>query len=56
MIGVDYRIRINDLIQKAQKMRLLLLNAGLTTIRILPPLVINEQQVDKVLEIMHSLK
>ncbi|MGM0470107.1 MAG: aspartate aminotransferase family protein [Promethearchaeati archaeon] len=56
MIGVDYRIRINDLIQKAQKMRLLLLNAGLTTIRILPPLVINEKQVDKVLGVMHSLK
>jgi len=55
MIGVDYRIRINDLIQKAQKMRILLLNAGLTTIRILPPLVINQNQVHKVLEVIHSL-
>jgi acetylornithine/LysW-gamma-L-lysine aminotransferase len=56
MIGVDYRIRVNDLISKAQDMNVLLLNAGLTTIRILPPLVINVPQVERVLEVMHKLK
>jgi len=56
MIGVDYRIRVNDLIEKAQKMKVLFLNAGLTTIRILPPLIINDAQVEKVLEVIHSLK
>ncbi|TXT59375.1 MAG: [LysW]-aminoadipate semialdehyde/glutamate semialdehyde transaminase [Promethearchaeota archaeon] len=55
MIGVDYRIRVNDLINKAQDMNVLLLNAGLTTIRILPPLVINDLQVERVLEVMHKL-
>ncbi|MBD3212087.1 MAG: acetylornithine/succinylornithine family transaminase [Candidatus Lokiarchaeota archaeon] len=56
MIGVDYRIRVNDLISKAQDMNVLLLNAGLTTIRILPPLVINVPQVERVLEVIHKLK
>lgn len=56
MIGVDYRIRVNDLIEKAQKMKVFFLNAGLTTIRILPPLIINDAQVEKVLEVIHSLK
>lgn len=56
MIGIDFRIRVKDLIQKAQNMNVLFLNAGLTTIRVLPPLVINDSQVKRVLEVIHSLK
>ncbi|MBY9007468.1 MAG: aspartate aminotransferase family protein [Candidatus Lokiarchaeota archaeon] len=55
MIGVDYRIKVKDLIKKAQEMFLLLLNSGLSTIRILPPLVINDIQVEKVLSVIEKL-
>lgn len=55
MIGVDYRLKVKDLIDKAQEMKVFLLNAGLSTIRLLPPLVITENQVEKVLEVIHSL-
>jgi len=55
MIGVEYRVKVKDLIIKAQEMKVFLLNAGLTIIRILPPLIINNAQVDKVLEVMHAI-
>jgi acetylornithine/LysW-gamma-L-lysine aminotransferase len=55
MIGVEYRIKVKDLIKKAQEMKVFLLNAGLTIIRILPPLIINDSQVSKVLDVMHKL-
>ena len=55
MIGVEYRVKVKDLIIKAQEMKVFLLNAGLTIIRILPPLIINDAQVDKVLEVMHAI-
>ncbi|MBD3212896.1 MAG: acetylornithine/succinylornithine family transaminase [Candidatus Lokiarchaeota archaeon] len=55
MIGIDYRIKIKKLLNKAQEMNLLLLNAGLTTLRLLPPLVINNQQVDKIIKIIQQL-
>lgn len=55
MIGADYRLKVNDLINKAQQEKVLLLNAGMTTIRLLPPLVITDEQVQKVLNVMHNL-
>ncbi|MBY8983053.1 MAG: aspartate aminotransferase family protein [Candidatus Lokiarchaeota archaeon] len=55
MVGVEYRTKVKELIKKAQDMHLLLLNSGLTTIRILPPLVINDVQVDKVLNVIEKL-
>lgn len=55
MIGVDYRLKVKELIEKAQKENVLLLNAGMTTIRLLPPLVITDDQVQKILDVMHGL-
>lgn len=55
MIGVDYRLKVKDLIEKAQKENVILLNAGMTTIRLLPPLVITDDQIQKVLKVMHEL-
>ncbi len=55
MIGVDYRTKVDKLIKKAQERYILLLNSGLSTIRILPPLVINDVQIGKVLEVMNKL-
>ena len=55
MIGVEYRKKVKELIQKAEKMQVLFLNAGLTVIRLVPPLVINDSQVEKVLDVMHKI-
>lgn len=55
MIGVEYRKKINELINKAEKLGVLVLNAGLTVVRLLPPLIINDAQVNKVLEVMHTI-
>jgi acetylornithine/LysW-gamma-L-lysine aminotransferase len=55
MIGVEYRKKVKDLIRKAEKMYVLLLNAGLTVIRLLPPLLINDEQVKKVLSVIHEI-
>ncbi|MBD3194182.1 MAG: acetylornithine/succinylornithine family transaminase [Candidatus Lokiarchaeota archaeon] len=55
MIGIDYRMKIKNLLKKAQEMKLLLLNAGLTTLRLIPPLVIDDQQVDKIIKIIQQL-
>ena len=55
MIGVEYRKKVKELIKKAENMHVLLLNAGLTVIRLLPPLVINDSQVEKVLDVMHKI-
>jgi len=55
MIGVDYRKKVKDMIKKAEDMGVLLLISGLTVIRILPPLVISESQLDKVLDVIHQI-
>ncbi|MHA1490734.1 MAG: aspartate aminotransferase family protein [Promethearchaeota archaeon] len=55
MIGIEYRKRIKEMIDKAEKMGVLFLNAGLTVIRLLPPLIINDDQVKRVLEVLHEI-
>ena len=52
MIGIEYRKRVKDLITQAEKKGVLMLNAGITVIRLLPPLLINDSQVEKVLEVV----
>jgi acetylornithine/succinyldiaminopimelate/putrescine aminotransferase len=55
MVGIDYRKRVKDMIEEAFKKKVLLLNAGLSTIRLLPPLVINDEQVEKVLNVVEEI-
>ncbi|MBD3254842.1 MAG: acetylornithine/succinylornithine family transaminase [Candidatus Lokiarchaeota archaeon] len=55
MVGIEYRIRVRDMIKKAEESGVMFLNAGLTTIRLLPPLVLNDSQVDKILEVLHDI-
>ena len=55
MIGVEYRKKVRELIKKAENMHVLFLNAGLTVIRLVPPLIINDIQVDKVLDVLHKI-
>ncbi|MFX1236727.1 MAG: acetylornithine/succinylornithine family transaminase [Promethearchaeota archaeon] len=55
MIGVDFRKPVNDRIQNASDMGVLFLNAGMTVIRLLPPLIINDDQVEKVINVMNEI-
>ena len=55
MIGIEYRKKTQEMLKKAEEMGVLLLKTGLTVIRIVPPLVINDTQVEKVLEVMFKI-
>ena len=55
MIGVEYKKKIREFIERAETLGVLLLNAGLTVIRLLPPLVLNDQQVEKILDVMQII-
>jgi len=55
MIGVEYRKKVNELINKAEKLGVLALNAGLTVVRLLPPLVINDNQVNRILDVIYKI-
>ena len=43
------------MLKKAEELGVLLLKTGLTVIRIVPPLVINDKQVEKVLEVIQKI-
>ncbi len=55
IIGVEYKKKVNDLINDAESKHVLFLNAGLTVLRLLPPLIINDSQVEKVIEVIHEI-
>lgn len=55
MIGIEYKIKTQEMLKKAEEMGVLLLKTGLTVIRILPPLVINDKQVEKVLNVIQQI-
>ena len=52
MIGVELRERCRPYIEALAAMGVLTLPAGTTVIRLLPPLVISEEQVDEVVEVL----
>ena len=54
MIGVDLRTKAGPLIQKLQDNGLLALLAGPTVVRILPPLVIEEAELDRAIDILEA--
>ena len=48
MVGIELKQKVAPYLQALQERRILALNAGLTTIRLLPPLVITREQLDRV--------
>jgi len=54
MMGIECRKKVADIVQSCENKGLLVLIAGLTVIRMLPPLVINDQQANKILEILKT--
>ena len=55
MIGVEYRKKAQERLNQAESMGVFFLKTGLTIIRIVPPLIINDSQVEKVLEVIHKI-
>ncbi|MHA1291207.1 MAG: aspartate aminotransferase family protein [Promethearchaeota archaeon] len=55
MIGIEYKKRTQEMIRKAENMGVLLLKTGLTVIRIVPPLNINDNQIERVLEVIYKI-
>ena len=55
MIGIEYKKKTQEMLKKAEEMGVLLLKTGLTVIRIVPPLVINDKQVEKVLNVIQKI-
>jgi len=49
MVGIELKQKVAPYLQALQDRHILALNAGLTTIRLLPPLVITHEQLDRVL-------
>jgi LysW-gamma-L-lysine/LysW-L-ornithine aminotransferase len=52
MVGVELRERVRPTLQALQAQGVLALQAGPTTVRFLPPLVISDQQVDMIIAAM----
>ena len=50
MVGIELKQKVMPYIRTLQDKKILALNAGLTTIRLLPPLVITYEQLDRVVE------
>jgi len=48
MVGIELKQKVAPYIKALQEKHIIALNAGLTTIRLLPPLVITYEQLDKV--------
>jgi acetylornithine/LysW-gamma-L-lysine aminotransferase len=52
MVGVELRERVRPTLQALQAKGVLTLQAGPTTVRLLPPLLIDDEQVDTVIRVM----
>lgn len=54
MQGIEFDKPVGEIISKALDKGLVLINAGTNIIRIMPPLIIKEEHVDKMVEILES--
>jgi acetylornithine/LysW-gamma-L-lysine aminotransferase len=50
LVGVDLRVKVTPVLQKLQGLGVLALPAGATVLRLLPPLVIEQADLDRVVE------
>ena len=50
MVGIELRVRASQVVEKLMERGILTLTAGPTVLRLLPPLVITEAQLDEVVE------
>jgi acetylornithine/LysW-gamma-L-lysine aminotransferase len=50
MVGIEMKQKVTGYIKSLQEKKVIALNAGLTVIRLLPPLVITYEQIDRLVE------
>lgn len=55
MMGIELNSNISDIISRCREKGLLLVGAGSTVIRFVPPLIITEEEIDKALNILESV-
>lgn len=55
MVGIELKQKVAPYLQALQERRILALNAGLTTIRLLPPLVISREQLERVVSALDEV-
>lgn len=52
MVGIEMKQKVTPYIKTLQEKKIIALNAGLTVIRLLPPLVITYKQIDHLVEVL----
>jgi acetylornithine/LysW-gamma-L-lysine aminotransferase len=52
MVGIELKQKVAPYIKALQEKRIIALNAGMTVIRLLPPLVISYEQIDHLVEVL----
>jgi LysW-gamma-L-lysine/LysW-L-ornithine aminotransferase len=52
LVGIELKQKVAPYLRALQEQRVIALNAGLTTIRLLPPLVITYEQLDRVIAVL----
>jgi LysW-gamma-L-lysine/LysW-L-ornithine aminotransferase len=52
MIGIEMKQKVTGYIKSLQERKIIALNAGMTVIRLLPPLVITYEQIDHLVEVL----
>ncbi len=55
MVGMELKQKVAPYLKALQERRIIALNAGLTTIRLLPPLVITYEQMDEVVSALQTV-
>jgi acetylornithine/succinyldiaminopimelate/putrescine aminotransferase len=55
MLAIELRKDVYEIIQKAMAKGLLILSAGRTVLRFLPPLIITKEQIDQAINILDSI-
>ncbi len=52
MVGIEMKQKVTPYIKNLQEKKIIVLNAGLTVIRLLPPLVITYEQIDHLVDVL----
>jgi acetylornithine/LysW-gamma-L-lysine aminotransferase len=52
MVGIEMKQKVAPYLKELQENKIIALNAGMTVIRLLPPLVISYQQIDHLVEVL----
>ena len=55
MLGMELRFDVHNIIQKVADRGVLVLDAGRTVVRLLPPLVINKKQIDRAINVLDEV-